>query len=91
VGFGDPASGWWGWRRKKTAVLSFLMDGILPHDIGTILDQEGIAIRTGRHCAQPVMDRFGISAAVRACFHGMFWSSRIPRAGEVRHISLTHI
>jgi cysteine desulfurase/selenocysteine lyase len=44
------------------------MDGIHPHDIGTILDQEGIAVRTGHHCAQPVMDRFGIPATVRASF-----------------------
>ena len=49
-------------------MLSFVLDGIHPHDIGTILDQEGIAIRTGHHCAQPVMDRFGIPATVRASF-----------------------
>jgi cysteine desulfurase/selenocysteine lyase len=47
-------------------VLSFLLDSIHPHDIGTILDQDGIAIRTGHHCAQPVMDRFGIPATARA-------------------------
>ncbi len=52
----------------KAAVLSFVLDGIHPHDIGTILDQEGIAIRTGHHCAQPVMDRFGIPATARASF-----------------------
>jgi len=50
----------------KAAVLSFTIDGIHPHDIGTILDQEGIAIRTGHHCAQPVMDFFGIPATARA-------------------------
>jgi len=44
------------------------MEEIHPHDIGTILDQEGIAVRTGHHCAQPVMDRFGIPATVRASF-----------------------
>ncbi len=44
------------------------MEGIHPHDIGTILDQEGIAVRTGHHCAQPVMARFGIPATVRASF-----------------------
>lgn len=49
-------------------MISFVMDGIHPHDIGTILDQEGIAVRTGHHCAQPVMDRFGIPATVRASF-----------------------
>jgi cysteine desulfurase/selenocysteine lyase len=51
---------------NKAAVLSFVLDGIHPHDIGTFLDQEGVAIRTGHHCAQPVMDRFGIPATARA-------------------------
>jgi cysteine desulfurase / selenocysteine lyase len=50
----------------KASVLSFVMDGIHPHDIGTIVDREGVAIRTGHHCAQPVMDRFGIPATARA-------------------------
>ncbi|HSW50332.1 MAG TPA: aminotransferase class V-fold PLP-dependent enzyme, partial [Bryobacteraceae bacterium] len=45
---------------------SFLVDGIHPHDLGTILDQEGIAIRAGHHCAQPVMARFGVPATARA-------------------------
>jgi cysteine desulfurase/selenocysteine lyase len=53
---------------KKAAVVSFLLDEIHPHDVGTILDQEGICIRTGQHCAQPVMDRFGIPATARASF-----------------------
>ena len=57
-----------GTAREKAGVLSFVIDGIHPHDIGTILDQEGIAVRTGHHCAQPVMDRFGIPATVRASF-----------------------
>ncbi len=57
-----------GTAREKTAVLSFVMEGIHPHDIGTILDQEGIAIRTGHHCAQPLMQRFGIPATARASF-----------------------
>jgi cysteine desulfurase/selenocysteine lyase len=57
-----------GTAREKAGVLSFVMDGIHPHDIGTILDQEGIAIRTGHHCAQPVMERFGIDATARASF-----------------------
>ncbi len=52
----------------KAGVLSFIMEGIHPHDIGTILDQEGVAIRTGHHCAQPVMERFGIPATARASF-----------------------
>jgi len=55
-----------GTAREKAGVLSFTLDGIHPHDVGTILDQEGIAIRTGHHCAQPVMDRFGIPATARA-------------------------
>ena len=50
----------------KAAVLSFVLDCAHPHDIGTILDQEGIAVRTGHHCAQPVMQRYGISATARA-------------------------
>jgi cysteine desulfurase/selenocysteine lyase len=50
----------------KAGVLSFLMDEVHPHDIGTILDREGLAIRTGHHCAQPVMARFGIPATARA-------------------------
>lgn len=57
-----------GTAREKAGVLSFVMENIHPHDIGTILDQEGIAVRTGHHCAQPVMDRFGIPATVRASF-----------------------
>jgi cysteine desulfurase / selenocysteine lyase len=57
-----------GTARDKAGVLSFTMDGIHPHDIGTILDREGIAVRTGHHCAQPVMQRFGIPATVRASF-----------------------
>jgi cysteine desulfurase/selenocysteine lyase len=52
----------------KAAVISFVMDGVHPHDIGTVLDLEGIAIRTGQHCAQPVMDRYGIPATARASF-----------------------
>jgi cysteine desulfurase/selenocysteine lyase len=57
-----------GTAKEKAAVLSFTLDAIHPHDIGTILDQEGIAIRTGHHCAQPVMQRFGIPATARASF-----------------------
>ncbi len=57
-----------GTARHKEAVLSFTLDGIHPHDAGTILDREGIAIRAGHHCAQPVMDRFGVPATIRASF-----------------------
>ncbi len=55
-----------GTAREKAGVLSFVMEGIHPHDIGTILDTEGIAVRTGHHCAQPVMDRYEIPATARA-------------------------
>jgi cysteine desulfurase/selenocysteine lyase len=51
---------------RKASILSFVLDGIHPHDIGTIVDREGVAIRTGHHCAQPVMDRLGIPATARA-------------------------
>jgi len=57
-----------GTARRKASVISFVMDGIHPHDIGTIVDREGVAIRTGHHCAQPVMDRFCIPATARASF-----------------------
>ena len=57
-----------GEAKEKASVLSFVLDGIHPHDIGTIVDQEGVAIRTGHHCAQPVMDRFCIPATARASF-----------------------
>jgi len=55
-----------GTAQEKAAVLSFVMDGVHPHDVGTVLDREGIAVRTGHHCAQPVMQRFGIPATTRA-------------------------
>jgi cysteine desulfurase/selenocysteine lyase len=54
--------------KEKAAVISFILNNIHPHDIGTILDSEGIAIRTGHHCTQPVMQRFGIPATARASF-----------------------
>jgi len=55
-----------GTAEDKAGILSFVLDDIHPHDIGTVLDQEGIAIRTGHHCAQPVMQRFGVPATARA-------------------------
>jgi len=55
-----------GTAREKAAVLSFVIEGIHPHDIGTVLDRQGIAVRTGHHCAQPVMDRFHVPATTRA-------------------------
>jgi len=57
-----------GTAKHKASVLSFVIDGIHPHDIGTILDQEGIAVRAGHHCAQPVMQRFNVPATARASF-----------------------
>jgi cysteine desulfurase/selenocysteine lyase len=57
-----------GTARHKAAVLSFAVDGVHPHDIGTLLNQEGVAVRTGHHCAQPVMQRFKLPATSRASF-----------------------
>jgi len=57
-----------GTAREKAGVLSFVIEGVHPHDVGTVLDQEGIAVRTGHHCAQPVMDRFCVPATSRASF-----------------------
>lgn len=57
-----------GTARHKAAVLSFVIEGVHPHDVGTILNHEGIAIRAGHHCAQPVMQRFGVPATARASF-----------------------
>jgi cysteine desulfurase/selenocysteine lyase len=57
-----------GTATEKAAVLSFVLEGIHPHDIGTILDREGIAVRTGHHCAQPLMQRYDVPATARASF-----------------------
>ena len=57
-----------GEAKEKAAVISFLVDGIHPSDLGSVLDKLGIAVRTGHHCAQPIMDRFGIPGTVRASF-----------------------
>jgi cysteine desulfurase/selenocysteine lyase len=54
--------------RDRAGVVSFVLDGIHPHDVGTIVDRQGVAIRTGQHCAQPIMDRFGVPATARASF-----------------------
>jgi len=63
-----------GTAAARAGVLSFIMDGIHPHDLGTILDHDGIAIRAGHHCAMPVMDRFGVPATARASF--AFYNTR---------------
>lgn len=57
-----------GTAKSKAAVISFVLENVHAHDVGTILDQEGIAIRTGHHCAQPLMERFGVAATSRASF-----------------------
>jgi cysteine desulfurase/selenocysteine lyase len=57
-----------GTAREKAGVLAFVIEDVHPHDVGTILDQEGIAIRAGHHCAQPVMKRFNVPATARASF-----------------------
>src|SRR5206468_3128016 len=55
-----------GTARHKASVMSFVLEGVHPHDVGTMLDGEGVAVRTGHHCCQPVMDRFDIPATARA-------------------------
>jgi cysteine desulfurase/selenocysteine lyase len=57
-----------GTAARKAPVVSFVMEGVHAHDVGTILDQEGVAVRTGHHCTQPVMDFFGVPATARASF-----------------------
>src|SRR5262249_44342272 len=57
-----------GTAREKAAVLSFTIEGVHPHDVGTVLDRQGVAVRTGHHCAQPVMDFFKVPATARASF-----------------------
>jgi cysteine desulfurase/selenocysteine lyase len=57
-----------GTPRERAAVISFVLDGVHPHDIGQLLDEEGVAVRVGHHCAQPAMERFGVPATARASF-----------------------
>ncbi len=57
-----------GTPRERAAVISFVMDGVHPHDVGQLLDEEGVAVRVGHHCAQPAMERFGVPATARASF-----------------------
>ena len=77
-----------GTPRERAGVVSFLMEGIHPHDVGTIVDQEGIAIRTGHHCAQPVMDFYGIAATARASF--AFYNTREEVDSLVTALGKTH-
>jgi cysteine desulfurase/selenocysteine lyase len=57
-----------GTAKEKSCIISFVMDGVHPHDIGTVVDSEGVAIRTGHHCAMPLMKRYGLAATARASF-----------------------
>ncbi|MBX9765830.1 MAG: SufS family cysteine desulfurase [Bdellovibrionales bacterium] len=63
-----PGLKWIGTPEKRGGILSFVIEGVHPHDIGTLLDQEGIAVRTGHHCTQPIMEFFKVSATVRISF-----------------------
>ena len=65
---GFPESKIIGTADHKASVLSFIIDSVHAHDVGTILDRQGIAVRAGHHCAQPVMERFGVPATARASF-----------------------
>jgi len=71
-----------GTARKKASVLSFAVEGVHPHDVGAVLDDDGIAIRAGHHCAQPVMQRFGVPATARASF--AFYNTRAEVDALVR-------
>ena len=79
-----------GTAAHKAAVVSFVVDGVHAHDVGTILDQEGVAVRTGHHCTQPVMDFFGVPATARASF--AFYNGRddvdalVEALGRVRQV-----
>jgi cysteine desulfurase/selenocysteine lyase len=64
----------YGTAEKKTSVISFLIEGTHPYDVGTLLDKMGIAVRTGHHCTQPIMDFFGIPGTIRASF--AFYNTR---------------
>ena len=63
-----------GTAANKTSVVSFVVDGVHAHDVGTILDQHGVAIRAGHHCAMPLMERYGLAATARASF--AFYNTR---------------
>jgi cysteine desulfurase/selenocysteine lyase len=71
-----------GTAREKASVLSFVVEGVHPHDVGTVLDDDGIAIRAGHHCAQPVMQRLGLPATARASF--AFYNTRAEVDALVR-------
>jgi cysteine desulfurase/selenocysteine lyase len=76
-----------GTARDKAAVVSFTLAGVHPHDLGTILDAEGVAIRTGHHCAMPVMDFFGVPATARASFAFYNTRAEIDRLVDALHVA----
>ncbi len=76
-----PGVRWIGQARERTAVFSLVIEGVHPHDVATVLDTEGIAVRAGHHCAQPIMDRFGVPATTRASL--AFYNTR----GEVDRLA----
>ena len=68
--------------KRRAGLISFIVDGVHPHDVGTVLDSQGIAIRAGHHCAQPVMAHFGVPATVRASFGVYNTTDEIDRLYE---------
>ena len=73
-----------GTARKKAPVVSFVLDGAHPHDLGTVLDREGVAVRAGHHCAQPLMERLGVPATARASL--AFYNTRAEIDALVRGV-----
>ena len=78
-----------GTAEHKAAVCSFVIEGVHPHDLGTLLDQSGVAIRTGHHCAQPVMKRFGVPATARASFAAYNTLDEVEDFGRAMHKALS--
>jgi cysteine desulfurase/selenocysteine lyase len=90
---------WWGrlpgirligTAQDRVSVLSFVFEGVHPHDVGTVLDAKGVAVRAGHHCAQPLMRRFGVQGTVRASF-GLYNLREevdvlVEALGEVRRV-----
>jgi cysteine desulfurase/selenocysteine lyase len=84
---GIPGLHFVGTAPDKAAVVSFTLDRVHPHDLGTILDNEGVAIRTGHHCAMPVMDFFGVPATARASFAFYNTRAEIDRLVDALHVA----
>jgi cysteine desulfurase/selenocysteine lyase len=79
-----------GTAKDRVSVLSFSVEGVHPHDVGTVLDTRGVAVRAGHHCAQPLMKRFGVQGTVRASF-GLYnlreeVDALVEALGEVRKV-----